>query len=84
MSNKFIITTVTEKLAAEAGSSKGLVFVPAFSGLYAPHWRPDARGTMCGITQFHNKTHIAYAALEAVCFQTREVTVFCDIIFTEN
>ena len=54
-------------------SSKGLVLVPAFSGLYAPHWCNDARGTICGITQFHTKSHIAFAALEAICFQTREV-----------
>jgi len=62
-----------EKLAAASGSSKGLVLVPAFSGLYAPHWCNDARGTICGITQFHTKSHIAFAALEAICFQTREI-----------
>lgn len=49
-----------------------MAFVPAFSGLYAPHWRSDARGTICGLTQFHTQEHIAYAALEAVCFQTKE------------
>ncbi|XP_053134116.1 glycerol kinase-like [Hemicordylus capensis] len=62
-----------EKLAAEAGSSRGCCLVPAFSGLYAPHWDPTARGLICGLTQFTNKSHIAYAALEAVCFQTREI-----------
>ncbi|XP_054830853.1 glycerol kinase isoform X2 [Eublepharis macularius] len=62
-----------EMLAAEVGSSYGCYFVPAFSGLYAPYWEPSARGIICGLTQFTNKKHIAYAALEAVCFQTREI-----------
>jgi glycerol kinase len=47
--------------------------VPAFSGLFAPHWRPDARGALVGLTRFVNKGHIARAALEATAFQTREV-----------
>ena len=55
--------------------SGDVVFVPAFSGLYAPHWRNDARGTLCGLTQWTTKAHIAYAALEAVCYQTREVNI---------
>ncbi|XP_076211990.1 glycerol kinase isoform X1 [Aptenodytes patagonicus] len=62
-----------EKLAAEVGTSYGCYFVPAFSGLYAPYWEPSARGIICGLTQFTNKKHIAFAALEAVCFQTREI-----------
>lgn len=62
-----------EKLAREVGSSYGCYFVPAFSGLYAPYWEPSARGIICGLTQFTNKCHIAFAALEAVCFQTREI-----------
>nr|XP_030735804.1 glycerol kinase-like [Globicephala melas] len=62
-----------EKLAKEVGSSCGCCFVPAFSGLYAPYWEPSARGIICGLTQFTNKCHIAFASLEAVCFQTREV-----------
>ncbi|XP_036137566.1 glycerol kinase 2 [Molossus molossus] len=62
-----------EKLAIEAGSSFGCYFIPAFSGLYAPYWDPSARGIICGLTQFTNKSHIAFAALEAVCFQTREI-----------
>ncbi|KAJ7404901.1 Glycerol kinase [Pitangus sulphuratus] len=62
-----------EKLAAEVGTSYGVYFVPAFSGLYAPYWEPSARGIICGLTQFTNKNHIAFAALEAVCFQTREI-----------
>ncbi|XP_041127942.1 glycerol kinase-like isoform X1 [Polyodon spathula] len=62
-----------EKLAASVGTSYGCYFVPAFSGLYAPYWEPSARGIICGLTQFTNRSHIAFAALEAVCFQTREI-----------
>ncbi|XP_006907682.1 glycerol kinase 2 [Pteropus alecto] len=62
-----------EKLAEEAGTSYGCYFIPAFSGLYAPYWDPSARGIICGLTQFTNKSHIAFAALEAICFQTREI-----------
>lgn len=62
-----------EKLAASVGTSYGCYFVPAFSGLYAPYWEPSARGIICGLTQFTNKRHLAFAALEAVCFQTREI-----------
>jgi len=47
--------------------------VPAFSGLFAPHWRSDARGALVGLTRFVNKGHIARAALESIAFQTREV-----------
>ncbi|XP_035006309.1 glycerol kinase isoform X3 [Hippoglossus stenolepis] len=62
-----------EKLAASVGTSYGCYFVPAFSGLYAPYWEPSARGIICGLTQFTNKSHLAFSALEAVCFQTREI-----------
>ncbi|XP_028292137.1 glycerol kinase-like isoform X2 [Gouania willdenowi] len=62
-----------ESLAAAAGTSHGCYFVPAFSGLYAPYWEPSARGIICGLTQFTNRKHLAFAALEAVCFQTREI-----------
>jgi glycerol kinase len=48
-------------------------FVPAFSGLFAPYWRSDARGALVGLTRYVNKGHIARAALEATAFQTREV-----------
>ena len=47
--------------------------MPAFSGLFAPHWRPDARGALVGLTRYVNRGHIARAALEATAFQTREV-----------
>ncbi|XP_007948565.1 glycerol kinase 2 [Orycteropus afer afer] len=62
-----------ETLAKEVGTSYGCYFIPAFSGLYAPYWEPSARGIICGLTQFTNKCHIAFAALEAICFQTREI-----------
>eukprot|EP01135_Chromosphaera_perkinsii_P008925 Nk52_evm35s1524 gene=Nk52_evmTU35s1524 len=60
-------------LADKVSSSAGVYFVPAFSGLYAPYWRPDARGCIVGMTQYTNKNHIARATLEAVCFQLCEI-----------
>jgi glycerol kinase len=51
----------------------GIYFVPAFSGLFAPYWRSDARGVIVGMTRFVNKGHFARAALEATAYQTREV-----------
>jgi glycerol kinase len=62
-----------EALAGTVPDNGGAYLVPAFSGLYAPHWRPDARGALVGLTRFVNKGHIARAALEAIAFQTREV-----------
>ena len=62
-----------EALAASVPSSAGLYFVPAFSGLFAPYWRADARGVIAGLTHFHTKAHLARATLEAICFQTRAV-----------
>src|SRR6185312_9427689 len=62
-----------EDLAKSVKDNGGAYFVPAFSGLFAPHWRADARGALVGLTRFVNKGHIARAALEAIAFQTREV-----------
>uniref|UniRef100_A0A1B6L7W5 Probable glycerol kinase n=1 Tax=Graphocephala atropunctata TaxID=36148 RepID=A0A1B6L7W5_9HEMI len=62
-----------ERLAREVKTTGDVYFVPAFSGLYAPHWRKDARGIICGLTQFTTKAHIIRAALEAICFQTRDI-----------
>jgi glycerol kinase len=62
-----------EKLALSVEDNGGLYFVPAFSGLFAPYWKSDARGLIIGLTRFANKGHIARAALEATAFQTREV-----------
>ena len=62
-----------EALASTVEDNGGVYFVPAFSGLFAPYWRPDARGALVGLTRYVNKGHIARAALEATAFQTREV-----------
>ncbi len=62
-----------EALASSVTDNGGVYFVPAFSGLFAPHWRPDARGLVAGLTRFVTKGHLARAALEATAFQTREV-----------
>jgi len=62
-----------EALARTVDDNGNVYFVPAFSGLFAPHWRPDARGAILGLTRFSNKGHIARAALESTAFQTREV-----------
>ena len=63
-----------ETLARTVADNGGAYFVPAFSGLYAPHWKDDARGVIAGLTRFVNKGHIARAALEATAFQVREVS----------
>lgn len=62
-----------ESLAKSVKDNGGVYFVPAFSGLFAPHWRSDARGVIVGLTRYVNKGHIARAALEATAYQTREV-----------
>lgn len=62
-----------EKLARTVEDNGDVYFVPAFSGLYAPHWEQSARGIIAGLTGFSNKGHIARAALEASCYQVREV-----------
>ena len=71
--NFFENAAEVETLANTVADNGGAYFVPAFSGLFAPHWRPDARGALVGLTRFVNKGHIARAALEAVAFQTLEV-----------
>jgi glycerol kinase len=50
-----------------------MYFVPAFSGLFAPYWRSDARGVVVGLSRFHTREHIARATLEAICYQSRDV-----------
>ena len=62
-----------EALAKSVEDSGGIYFVPAFSGLFAPYWKSDARGAIVGMTRYVNKGHIARAALEATAYQTREV-----------
>ena len=63
----------TEGLAQSVADSGGCYLVPAFSGLFAPYWRSDARGVLVGLTRYVNKAHIVRAALESICYQTREV-----------
>jgi glycerol kinase len=62
-----------EDYARSVPDSGGIYIVPAFSGLFAPHWRSDARGVIVGLTRYINKNHIARAALEATAYQSREV-----------
>ena len=62
-----------EALARTVNDNGGVYFVPAFSGLYAPHWKANARGVIAGLTRFASKGHLARAVLEATAFQTREV-----------
>ncbi len=62
-----------EKLAKSVDDNGGAYFVPAFSGLFAPYWRSDARGVIAGLTRFVNKGHLSRAALEAVAYQTRDI-----------
>lgn len=66
-------TAETGPLASSVPSTGDVIIVPAFSGLFAPHWRPDARGIIIGITAFTNKAHIVRAALEACAYQTLEL-----------
>src|SRR5699024_4494986 len=62
-----------DALAKTGDDNGGAYFVLAFSGLFAPHWRSDARGALVGLTRYVNKGHLARAVLEATAFQTREV-----------
>jgi glycerol kinase len=62
-----------EALALSVPDNGGIYFVPAFSGLFAPYWRSDARGAIVGLSRFNTKAHLARATLEAICFQTRAV-----------
>ncbi|MFF9640908.1 glycerol kinase GlpK [Kitasatospora aureofaciens] len=62
-----------ERLAHTVDGSEGVYFVPAFSGLFAPYWRSDARGAIVGLARYHTNGHLARAALEAICYQSRDV-----------
>lgn len=66
-------TTELNSLASSVKDTAGVYFVTAFAGLFAPYWRPDARGTICGITHFTRLEHICRATLEAVCYQSRAI-----------
>ena len=62
-----------EELAAQVDDNGGVYFVPAFSGLYAPYWRSDARGVIVGLSRYNTKAHLARATLEAICYQSKDV-----------
>lgn len=62
-----------EPLAGQVTDNGGVYFVPAFSGLFAPYWRSDARGAIVGLSRYHSKAHLARATLEAICYQSRDV-----------
>jgi glycerol kinase len=66
-------TPESEELAGRVEDTGGVYFVPAFSGLFAPYWRSDARGAIVGLTQASSKAHLARATLEAICYQTKDV-----------
>ncbi len=70
-----VITHADESaaLAASVDDTEGAYFVPAFSGLFAPYWRSDARGAIVGLTRAHSKAHLVRATLEAICYQTRDI-----------
>jgi glycerol kinase len=63
----------SETLAGQVPDSGGVYFVPAFSGLFAPYWRSDARGVIVGLSRFNTRAHVARATLEAICYQSRDV-----------
>nr|BFE60026.1 glycerol kinase GlpK [Dactylosporangium thailandense] len=63
----------SETLAARVADNGGMYFVPAFSGLFAPYWRADARGAIVGLSQYDTDAHLARATLEAICYQSRDV-----------
>jgi len=63
----------SEDLARRVADSGGIYFVPAFSGLFAPYWRSDARGAIVGLARFHTSAHLARATLESICYQSRDV-----------
>ena len=63
----------TESLAKQVKDNGGIYFVPAFSGLFAPYWRSDARGAIVGLSRYNTNAHLARATLEAICYQSRDV-----------
>jgi glycerol kinase len=63
----------SESLARQVEDNGGVYFVPAFSGLFAPYWRSDARGTIVGLSRYNTNAHLARATLEAICYQSRDV-----------
>ncbi|MBK8468780.1 MAG: glycerol kinase GlpK [Candidatus Phosphoribacter sp.] len=70
-----------ERLAAAVPDNGGVYFVPAFSGLFAPYWRSDARGAIVGLSRFNTNAHLARATLEAICYQSKDVV---DAMFADS
>jgi glycerol kinase len=64
----------TETLARQVDDNGGVYFVPAFSGLFAPYWRSDARGAIVGLSRYNTSAHLARATLEAICYQSKDVS----------
>ena len=62
-----------ETLARQVDDNGGIYFVPAFSGLFAPYWRSDARGAIVGLSRYNTNAHLARATLESICYQSRDV-----------
>jgi glycerol kinase len=71
--DSFYAPAVIASMGVSVADNGGVSFVPAFSGLFAPHWRADARGAVVGLSRYHTKCHLARATLEAICYQTRDV-----------
>ncbi|TWP34822.1 glycerol kinase GlpK [Leekyejoonella antrihumi] len=63
-----------ERLASQVKDTGGMYFVPAFSGLFAPYWRSDARGAIVGMSRFNTNAHLARATLESICYQSKDVS----------
>jgi glycerol kinase len=63
----------SESLARQVDDNGGVYFVPAFSGLFAPYWRSDARGAIVGLSRYNTNAHLARATLESICYQSRDV-----------
>lgn len=75
LKNNMKILESVEEMESLNVNVSDVYFVPAFNGLSAPHWKPNARGIICGMTHYTNKKHIIRAALEAICFHTKDVCV---------
>lgn len=75
LKNNMNIVDTDEDIKLLNIEASDVYFVPAFNGLAAPHWRPDARGIICGLSYYSDKKHIIRAALEALCFHTKDVIV---------
>lgn len=75
LQNNMKIMVSDEEIKLLNTNASDIYFVPAFNGLAAPHWKPDAKGIICGITHYTNKKHLIRAALESLCFHTKDVCV---------